>query len=115
MYLYTILNFPLHTKTGRIEHKQFVQTLLKDGFIKLHKNLYVRHCTVLSNALMHKKRLQQQLFEKCNVSIIFTLDKQNEYSYHYFGRKSRSKNQPQLPQPTPFVEFFLIYQYNETC
>lgn len=40
MYLYTILNFPLHTKTGRIEYKQFVQTLLKDGFIKLHKNLY---------------------------------------------------------------------------
>lgn len=75
-------------------------------FLKFLKNLYVRHCTVLSNALIHKKRLQQQIFEKCNLSIIFILDKQNEYSYHYFGRKTRSKNQPKIPQPAPLVEFF---------
>lgn len=106
MYIYAILNFPLHSKAGREEHKLFVKTLLSDGFHKLHKNLYVRHCTTLNNALIHKRRLQQQLFEKCNVSLIFTLDRQNEYSYHYLGRKTRSKKQPQMPLPVPFVEFF---------
>lgn len=64
--------------------------------------------------MIHKKRLQQQIFEKCNVSIIFTLDKQNEYSYHYFERKTRSNNQPKLPQPAPLVEFFELIVANSS-
>lgn len=75
------------------------------GFYKLHKNLYVRHCTTLNNALIHKRRLQQQLFEKCNVSLIFTLDRQNEYSYHYLGRKTRSKNSLKCPFRCPLLIF----------
>ena len=105
MYVYVIMDFPLHSKQGRREHSLFAKELAKDGFSKLHKNLYVRHCTILSNALLHKKRVLKQVFDKSNISIIFALDKQNEYGYHYFGRKKHRKKTPKIPAPPQNISF----------
>jgi len=55
------------------------------------KNICVRYCSTLANAIKHKTRIQKQIFEKYAVSIILVADKQNEFSYHYMGRRETKK------------------------
>ena len=104
MWIYVVMDFSA-TKKGRNEKRHFSIELERDGFTKINSNLYVRYCASHSNALMHKERIKKKLFEKSRISIIFTLNKENEISYHYYGRR-RYKNLPQKLDTLPFVEFF---------
>lgn len=83
----------------------FSRILEKDGFSKMHRNMYVRYCTTLNNALKHKSRIQNQIFEKSKVNIFLIGDKQCEYAYHYYGPKSKKKGENLLKKPL-IIEFF---------
>ena len=104
MWIYVVSDFS-STGKGRNAKKLFHLELEKDGFLKLNANLFVRYCSSMTNAKMHKERIKKKLFANSRISIIFVLDKQNDYSYHFYGRK-RYKNYPQELKSLPFVEFF---------
>ena len=106
MYVYVIMDFPLHSKQGRREHSLFAKELAKDGFSKLHKNLFVRHCTILSNALLHKKRVQKQVLIKV-ILVLYSLwiSKMSMVIITSEGRNIVKKT-PKIPAPPQNVEFF---------
>jgi len=91
MWIYVIVNFSERTKIGRHSRTEFCRVLAKDGFQEISKNLYVRYCGTQSNALSHKERIREKILERYPISIILVADKQNEYSYHYYGRRKCKK------------------------
>ncbi len=106
MWVYVVMNFAERTKIGRKMRTDFYRTLEKDGFKMVTKNLYVRYCSTQANALKHKMRVQDQIFEKYAISIILVADKQNENSYHYLGRRKTKKTRENPFKLPEMVEFF---------
>lgn len=105
MWVFVVMDFPNHTRKGRMEKRDFCRTLEKDGFIKMHKSMYCRYCSTLSNAQMHKKRVRETMVNNCCVSVFLIGDKQTEFSYHYLGPKSK-KNSEELLKGPDLIEFF---------
>jgi len=83
-----------------------VGNLLKDGFSKINTCLYVRYCRTMSNASLHKRRIQNAICGYGYVSILVVDDKHNELSYHYCGRKQKTKNASELMKIPDLIEFF---------
>ena len=106
MFLYIFLRFPTHTKQGRAEQKTFCRLLEQDGFSRLHQGLYLRYCTTQANADSHKRKIQEKIPVKCQISIIFVADKQQTYNYHYWGNQRVRKIDKKLLSPRPLIEFF---------
>lgn len=106
MFLYVFLRFPVHTRQGRAEQKSFCRILERDGFSRLHQGFYVRYCSTLQNAHVHKQRVQAQIPAKCQVSIIFTADRQQTCNYHYWGNRRLKKINGEILSPHRFIEFF---------
>lgn len=105
MWVIVALYFPTHTKKGRCEYRCFCNNLLKDGFEKIHKSLYLRYCSTLNNAQIHKKRVQNAIFKNCKVSVFLIGDKQTEFAYLYLGSKN-SKKSEELFQSPETIDFF---------
>lgn len=106
MWVYVVLNFPERTKVGRLARTGFYRVLEKDGFKMVTRNLYVRYCSTQTNAVKHKARIQEHIFEKYAVSIILVADKQNESSYHYLGRRKTKKTRENPLKLPEMIEFF---------
>ena len=81
MWIFIVMDFPVHRKSGRAEQKAFCSKIEKDGFLKMHKNLYAQ------------------------VSILLVGDKQSEYAFHQLGYRSR-KNADDLLEIPDNIEFF---------
>ena len=79
---------------------------MKDGFTKLYTTMYVRYCTSLGNALIHKKRVMEGVLPFGKVSIIVVADQQGDLAYHYCGMKQNEKNGMKLPETPSLIEFF---------
>lgn len=105
MWIFIVMDFPVHRKSGRAEQKAFCSKIEKDGFLKMHKNLYARHSSTLGNALTHKKRVIGWVVRRCQVSILLVGDKQSEYAFHQLGYRSR-KNADDLLEMPDNIEFF---------
>ncbi len=105
MWIYVIMDFPEHTKTGRTDKKTFCTRLGKDGFVKMHKNLYVRHSSTIRNAIKHKKRVMEWVVRRSQISILLVGDKQGEYAFHQLGYRKR-KNAEELLKAPDQIEFF---------
>lgn len=106
MWVYVVMNFSKRTKLGRERQKLFCREIAKDGFRRLYDSLYVRYCSTIENAQMHKKRIMEKIMEKCQISIMFVDDRHNGQSYHYFGRSQKRKNEANLLKMPDLVEFF---------
>ena len=100
-----MMDFPVHIKTGRKDKKVFCNKLEKDGFVKMHKNLYVRHSSTIGNAIKHKKRVMEWVVRRSQISILLVGDKQGEYAFHQLGYRKR-KNTEELLKAPDFIEFF---------
>ncbi len=100
------MNFSERTKVGRLTKTKFVKVLENDGFQMLSKNLYIRYCTTQINAMAHKEKVRECFLEKYPISIILVADKQNEYSYHYLGRRKNKKIQENTLKTPKMIEFF---------
>ncbi len=99
------MDFPVHRKSGRAEKKVFCGKLEKDGFVKMHRNLYARHSATLGNAITHKKRVMGWVVRRSQISILLVGDKQSEYAFHQVGYRSR-KNVEELLDVPENIEFF---------
>lgn len=105
MWIYVMMDFPIHRKTGRKDKKDFCNKLEKDGFVKMHKNLYARYASTLGNATKHKKRVVEWIVRRSQVSILLIGDKQSEYAFHQLGYRV-GKNAEEMLQAPDFIEFF---------
>ena len=105
MWVFVVMDFPSHTKTGRKNRNVFCGQLLKDGFVKIHKSLFCRYSATLSNAEKHKKRVMRWVVSNSNVSIFLIGDKQNEYAYHHMNSRVKKNVQELLVLPEK-IEFF---------
>ncbi len=106
MWVYVSLNLPFRSKKRKAANDSFVRELVKDGFSKLYPTMYVRYCTSLGNALIHKKRVMERLLPYGNVSVIIVADQQSDLAYHYCGIKQNEKNELKLPKVPSLIEFF---------
>ena len=91
MWVFVNIDMPCRTRPSRLYREQLVSWLVKDGFERVNKTLYARHCSTLSNARMHKAKVLQSDYFKAGLSILFVSEQQISESYHYNGR-SWSKN-----------------------
>lgn len=105
MWIFITLDFS-QTHSGRMSKDSFCKELLKDGFSKLNRNTWVRYCTTLGNAQMHRERVKRLIPLRSCVTLILVADKQCELMYNYYGRCLRRKKVPQMPQPIDMIEFF---------
>ena len=105
MWVFVIMDFPVHRKSGRGEKKAFCNKLEKDGFVKMHRNLYARHSATLGNAITHKKRVMGWVVRRSQISILLVGDKQSEYAFHQIGYRAR-KNVEDLLDVPENIEFF---------
>lgn len=106
MWVYVLLNLPFRSKKRKVANDTFVRELVKDGFSKLYSTMYVRYCTSLGNALIHKKRVMEGVLPYGSVSIIIVADQQADLAYHYCGKKQNGKNELKLPKVPSMIEFF---------
>lgn len=106
MWIYVSMSFSIRSKQKRVMRDNFIKELVKDGFSKLYSTMYVRYCTTLGNALMHKRRVMDKMMTFGRVSIILVADQQAGLSYHYLGTKQDEKKEKPLPViPSP-IGFF---------
>ena len=92
MWIYVVTSFTRYSKVGRRARMNFHHAILKDGFFRLHENLYARYCTTTSNALMHKERVKEIIPAKwCDISVILSADSQEGNVFHSLSRKRTKK------------------------
>ena len=106
MWLYVSMSFSIRSKQRRALCDSFVKGLVKDGFSKLYTTMYVRHCTTLSNAMVHKRRVMENILPFGKVSIILVADQQADLAYHYCGTTHGRKNEKKMPKIPDLIEFF---------
>ena len=100
------MSFSIRSKMKRDLRDNFVKELVKDGFAKLYSTMYVRYCTTLGNALIHKRRIMEKVLPFGRVSIIIVADQQFDLAYHHIGSRQDGKNEAELPERPELVEFF---------
>lgn len=106
MWVYVSMSFSIRSKQKRMQRDGFVKELVKDGFTKLYTSMYVRHCTTLGNALIHKRRVMDKMLPFGRVSIILVADQQANLSYHRIGALQDEKKELKLPKIPDSIEFF---------
>lgn len=106
MWVYVSMSFSIRSKQKRILRDNFLKELVKDGFTKLYTTMYVRYCTTLGNALIHKRRVMEKLLTFGQISIILVADQQANLSYHRIGTKQDEKKEKKLPEIPNSIEFF---------
>lgn len=105
MWIYVSMSFSIRSKQKRVLRDHFIKELVKDGFSKIYSTMYVRHCTTLGNAMLHKKRVMGKVLPFGRVSIILVADQQADLAYHYCGTIQDRKNEKQLPEVPDLIEF----------
>jgi CRISPR-associated protein Cas2 len=95
----------IHSNKGIKRIQQFMHLLISDGFSKINRNIYVRHCSSNYNALLHKKRIIRGITPKSDICIFIIPDNNFELSFFLFGR-SKKENEKTIPKPSPIIEFF---------
>lgn len=120
MWVYVVMKFSKRTKLGRERQKLFCREIAKDGFRRLYDSLYVRYCSSIGNAQMHKKRIMEKIMEKCQISIMFVDDRHNGQSYHFLGGARKEKMRRIYLKCLIWLNFFnpkflVIYWKSEGC
>ena len=106
MWVYVSMSFSIRSKQKKALCEGFVRELVKDGFSKLYPTMYVRHCTTLSNAMVHRRRVMEKILPFGKVSVILVADQQADLAYHYCGTIRNQKNERKLPEIPDLIEFF---------
>lgn len=88
MWLFVFFDLPVMTKTERRTATQFKKFLEKDGFSMMQFSIYIRHCASKESADVHVARIQNNIPEKGQVSILTITDKQYGEILNYWGCKS---------------------------
>ncbi len=89
MWLIVLFDLPTETKTARKEYTQFRKFLLQDGFVMMQYSVYIRHSSSDENALVHARRVKEQLPADGEVRIVRITDKQFGKIEVYYGKKRK--------------------------
>lgn len=104
MWIYVVTSFTRYSKVGREARRAFQESLQRDGFFRMHENLFVRYCTTSDNAMRHKERVKACIPPRCcDVSIMLSSDNKGGGAFHSLNRKRT--NRLTYGKPTD-IEFF---------
>lgn len=95
VWIFTMFDLPVDTKTARKAYADFRKSLLKDGFTMLQYSVYVRHCASEENADVHYNRIKGFLPDDGEVRLITITDKQFGRMETHWGKMRKP------PPPTP--------------
>lgn len=101
MWIIAMFDLPTETRKERKEAAQFRKDLVKDGFTMFQFSVYIRHCSSMENAEMHKKRVCKMLPLKGSVCLASITDKQFADMEIFYGRKKQDK----LPESVQLTLF----------
>lgn len=93
MWIVTLFDLPVDTKTARREYARFRKFLLEDGFQLMQYSVYIRHCASEENAEVHLRRIEGHLPPAGEVRIFTITDKQFERIRVFWGKKRRKPEQ----------------------
>ena len=92
MWIAVVLDMPDRTRPARQRKVKIVSEIKREGFEEITRNLFMRQCATMNNALMYRERIRNIPHEKISLSILLIADQQIAKSYHYNGRtRKKSK------------------------
>jgi len=86
MWLFVFFDLPTNTKKERKAASGFRKYLLNDGFTMMQYSVYIRHCASSESADVHQKRIEQNVPELGQISILRVTDKQYGKIINFWGR-----------------------------
>ena len=95
MWILTMFDLPVDTRTARRHYARFRKSLLKDGFQQMQYSVYARCCPSNENAAVHTNRVKQSLPPDGEVRILHVTDKQFERMRIFWGKmRKRPESSP---------------------
>lgn len=101
MWVLTMFDLPVDTKTARRAYADFRKHLLQDGFAMMQYSVYTRHCASEENAAVHIQRVERWVPDDGEVRILVLTDKQFERMRIFWGKMRKP-----TPPPPKQLEFF---------
>lgn len=96
MWVLVFFDLPTETKKQRKAASLFRKVLLQDGFSMFQFSIYMRHCPSRENAMVHTKRVKNNLPVDGHVGILAITDKQfGLMEIFYKSKEVTEKNIPQ--------------------
>jgi CRISPR-associated protein Cas2 len=86
MWVFTLFDLPVKTKSDRYEYARFKKFLEKQGFDMMQYSVYIRHCPSVEAAEAYIKKIGAHLPKKGSVTTFMLTDKQFERIKHYYCR-----------------------------
>ncbi|HBF88956.1 MAG TPA: CRISPR-associated endonuclease Cas2 [Bacteroidales bacterium] len=86
MWLFVFFDLPTNTKLERKKASKFRKFLLDDGFTMMQYSVYIRHCASSESADVHQKRIENNITNKGQISILRITDKQYGNIANFWGK-----------------------------
>ena len=94
MWILVLFDLPTETKRDIKEYARFRKQLLQDGFTMFQFSIYIRHCSSMENANVHKKRVKSILPKFGKIGILCITDKQFGNMDIFYGVRSHKPDAP---------------------
>lgn len=91
MWVLVFFDLPTETKKQRHAATKFRTDLVKDGFSMFQYSIYMRNCSSIENAEVHKKRVKSFLPELGSVGILAVTDKQFNDMELFYAKKPKKE------------------------
>ena len=95
MWLFVFFDLPTNTKKERKAAARFRKDLLTDGFVMMQYSVYIRHCASSESADVHQRRIENDVPDAGQVSILRITDKQYGNIINFWGKTTK----PMTPAP----------------
>ena len=95
MWLFVFFDLPTNTKKERKAAARFRKDLLTDGFVMMQYSVYIRHCASSESADVHQRRIENDVPQSGQVSILRITDKQYGNIANFWGKTTK----PMAPAP----------------
>ena len=95
MWLFVFFDLPTNTKKERKAAARFRKDLLTDGFVMMQYSVYIRHCASSESADVHQRRIENNVPNAGQVSILRITDKQYGNIINFWGKTTK----PMAPAP----------------
>lgn len=89
MWLFVFFDLPTNTKRERKVAGKFRKMLLKDGFTMMQYSVYNRNCASSESANVHQKRIEINIPDKGQITILRVTDKQYGNIINFWGHKTK--------------------------
>ena len=94
VWLFTMFDLPMETKTERREYSQFRKLLLKEGFVQLQLSVYARFSGSEESAESVRTRVRASLPPHGQVRLLSVTDHQFGKMELWFGKRRKRVEDP---------------------